>query len=125
MHTMKVIEDFICDWVDETLQDGIETRKILDAGIIGARSASLMTGLQPVDDHSQLWRGSCRITEIAESRSKALNDIDLIRAAMPVYFRHDLLAIHLRWGYSMLPYKIMVGTVPAYLMTVNLKLNTN
>lgn len=122
----KIIEDFLCDWVDSITQDGVLCSKELDMQTIGSRAAYLSVGLKPVDDHDVLWAGHASIQELSPSRSAAINLIEKIRASLPVAERKLEIpfAIRMTWGYSTVPYRMMIGSVPAYITSVDINVTT-
>lgn len=117
---IKELEDFLCDRMDALFADGIRCGKIMEQGRIGVRWACVSAGPNQVDDHGCIWRATGEVSEVVKSRSKAIEDVDKIRGAMPLYFTSSAFAIIIKWDYSVVPYKIMVGTVPAYIVKANL-----
>lgn len=122
----KTIEDFLCDWVDSVTQDGVLCSKELDMQTIGSRAAYLSVPIKPIDDHDILWRGHASVQELSPSRSSAIDLIDKIRSALPVSEKKSDIpfAIRLNWGYSTVPYRIMIGSVPAYIVSVDIDVST-
>lgn len=120
----KQVEDFVCDMVDSICSDGIVCTKELDQNTINSRSACLESGLSQVDDHSLIWKGRVSIRGIIQSRSGAVDMIDKIRAAMPISNKNTTtgIAIYVVWGYSMSPYKVIVGKLPAYLVSISVEI---
>lgn len=127
MPDTKAIEDAVCDFVDSAIGDSIVCMKEMDMNQVGYRAAYLAHGIKSLDDHSVLWRGTVSVSELVSSRSKAIEDMDKIRAALPFYRKktEDGFAISMIWGYSIVPIRMIVGDLPAYFVTANMEITTN
>jgi len=130
MNKIKRIEDFLCDFLDELFNDNLKSVKEFDITKCPIRVAYLSEGLNQLDDQNiaNTTKGKFAIT--TRKRSDAISEFSKISEALPVHTKisdeneDKSFVISLIKDYSIVPYKILVGTMPAYTATINIKIIT-
>lgn len=119
----KKIEDFVCDFVDEATNDGVLCTKELDTSVVPSRAVRITQGFNDLSDQGTLQGCSVTVSGLHRKRSDAVNVIGTLHNKIPHAYSDakDGFAIRLNWVYSTSPSKLMVGTLSAYIFSVNLR----
>lgn len=130
MNKIKQIEDFLCDFLDDIFNDNLKSVKEFDITKCPIRVAYLNEGLTQLDDQNiaNTTKGTFSIT--ARSRSTAISEFSKILSNLPLHTKitdeksNKSFVISMIKDYSIVPYKILIDTMPAYTATINIKIIT-
>lgn len=123
--SIKSIEDYLCDLVDGVFNDSTTCTKELDMNNCPSRCAKLTSGPLQLDDHNIIGKASGQITIITRKRSTGIAECDKLLAIFPVNDKVAMekdgrsFAISVLLDYSMVPYKLLIGTTTAHMATIN------
>ncbi len=130
MNKIKQLEDYLCDFLDGLFNDNLKSTKEFDITKCPARVAYLNEGLMQLDDQNiaNTTKGTLSIT--TRKRSDAISEFNTILSNLPVHTKitdekeNKSFVISMIKDYSIVPYKILIDTMPAYTATINIKIIT-
>lgn len=122
----KQIEDWLCDYVDSSFNDGIPCDKEFSTDISDCRAIYISRLNSGFDDQSATAKYEVSIKSTRKTRIQAVNDISILNEIFPIYnVRVDNgLVISINRDYITVPIRTMVDSKQAYFFSATFTLTT-
>jgi len=117
----KLVEDWLCDTIDEITGDGIPCAKEFEPSEPECRAIFLSSTRRPADDQSYISVCSVNFKSVSPSRSKALLVVGALNKGFPIYSRNigNQLVISIVPSYITMPIKTVVDAQKRYIVSAS------